>query len=153
MSIVNSASAYVVNAAQQFNDLTKQAKDATDGKGNGIDKVNKAADWIKNAADSAMKIIDKARAPIQKIPPILLLCRLKYLPGLSATALSAMIIEELANRGFDTEVNFDGTPNDIVQFVQCLVGPIVRHIKDCAVVQGILETPTGPLQLITGKVD
>ena len=99
-----------------------------------------------------MAIIDKARAPIQKIPPILLLCRLKYLPGLSATALSAMIIEELANRGFVTEVNFDGTPNDIVQFVQCLVGPIVQHIKDCAAVQGIVETPTGPLPL-TGKVD
>ena len=39
MSIVNSTSAYAVNAAQQFNDLTKQAKDATDGKGNGIDSV------------------------------------------------------------------------------------------------------------------
>lgn len=152
MSIVNSASAYAVKAAQQFIDLTKQAKDATEGKGNGIDSENKAVDWIKNAANSAMEIIDKARAPIQKIPPILLLCRLKYLPGLSATALSAMIIEELANKGFDTEVNFDGTPNDIVQFVQCLVGPIVQHIKDCAAVQGIVETPTGPLPL-TGKVD
>lgn len=154
MSIVNSASAYVVNAAQQFNDLTKQAKNAvnTNNSRNGLESVNQAADWIKNAADSAMAIIDKARAPIQKIPPILLLCRLKYLPGLSATALSAMIIEELANKGFVTEVNFDGTPNDIVQFVQCLVGPIVQHIKDCAAVQGIVETPTGPLPL-TGKVD
>lgn len=152
MSLTKNLSSFASKAADNVNNLTQQAKDATEGNGGGLESVNQAADWIKNAADSAMALIDKARAPLQKIPPILLLCRLKYLPGLSATALTAMIIEELSNRGFITELNVDGTPNDIVQFVQCIVGPLVQHIKDCAAVQGVVETMEGPLPL-SGKVD
>lgn len=154
MSIINKASTFVSKAADNVNNYTEQAKQAVDTNNyrNGMKSVNQAADWIKNAADSAMAILDKAREPLQKIPPILLLCRLKYLPGLSATALTATIVQELADRGFITELNMDGTPNDIVQFVQCIVGPLVQHIKDCAAVQGIVTTPTGPM-IVSGKVD
>lgn len=154
MSIINKASTFVSKAADNVNNYTEQAKQAVDTNNsrNGLENVNQAADWIKNAADSAMAILDKAREPLQKIPPILLLCRLKYLPGLSATALTATIVQELADRGFITELNMDGTPNDIVQFVQCIVGPLVQHIKDCAAVQGVVTTPTGPM-IVSGKVD
>ena len=154
MSIINKASTFVSKAADNVNNYTEQAKQSVDTNNsrNGMESVNQAADWIKNAADSAMAILDKAREPLQKIPPILLLCRLKYLPGLSATALTATIVQELADRGFITELNMDGTPNDIVQFVQCIVGPLVQHIKDCAAVQGVVTTPTGPM-IVSGKVD
>lgn len=154
MSIINKASTFVSKAADNVNNYTEQAKQAVDTNNsrNGMESVNQAADWIKNAADSAMAILDKAREPLQKLPPILLLCRLKYLPGLSATALTATIVQELSDRGFITELNMDGTPNDIVQFVQCIVGPLVQHIKDCAAVQGVVTTPTGPM-IVSGKVD
>lgn len=154
MSLINRMSSFASTAADSVNNYTEQAKNAVDANNsrNGLESVNQAADWIKNAADSAMAIIDKARAPLQKIPPILLLCRLKYLPGLSATALTATIIEELSNKGFMTELNVDGTPNEIVKFVQCIIGPLIQHIKDCAAVQGVVETMEGPLPL-SGKVD
>lgn len=160
MSILNKTSTFVSKAADNVNNYTEQARQATERgiistngrKDYGSEGVNQAADWIKNAADSAMAILDKAREPLQKLPPILLLCRLKYLPGLSATALTATIVQELADRGFITELNMDGTPNDIVQFVQCIVGPLVQHIKDCAAVQGVVTTPTGPM-IVSGKVD
>ena len=157
MSIINKASTFVSKAADNVNNYTEQAKQATERgvirtnggkKDYGSEDVNKAADWIKNAADSAMAILDKAREPLQKIPPILLLCRLKYLPGLSATALTAVIIQELEDKGFVMGLNADGTPNRIVQFVQCVVGPLVQHIKDCAAVQG----QAGPYPVIA-KVD
>lgn len=152
MSLVNRMSSFASTAADSINNYTEQAKNAvnTNNSRNGIENVNQAADWIKNAADSAMAIIDKAREPLKKIPPILLLCRLKYLPGLSATALTATIIEELSNQGFMTELNVDGTPNEIVKFVQCIIGPLVQHIKDNAAVQGVFESPTGFIPFIGG---
>ena len=149
---INKVSGFASNAANSINDYTKQAQEASSGQGGGLDSVNQAADWIKNAADSAMALIDKARLPLQKVPPLLLLCRLKYLPGLSATALTATIIQSLANQGFVTELNVDGTPNDIVKFVQCIVGPFIQHIKDCASVQGMVETQAG-IYPVDGKVD
>lgn len=154
MSLINRMSSFASTAADSVNNYTEQAKNAvnTNNSSNGMESVNQATDWIKNAADSAMAIIDKAREPLKRIPPILLLCRLKYLPGLSATALTATIIEELSNQGFMTELNVDGTPNEIVKFVQCIVGPFIQHIKDCAAVQGVVETMEGPLPL-SGKVD
>ena len=151
MSIINSTSSFVSKAADDINNYTKQAQDATEGSGGGLESVNQAANWIKEAADSAMGLIDKARLPLQQLPPILQLCRFKYLAGLSETVLTAQIVQALADKGFITEINYDGTPNRIIEFVQCIVGPLVQHIKDNAAVQGIMETPTGiPMQVIGG---
>lgn len=150
MSIFSKNSTNITTLAKNFNDATKQAKDAVENQGGGVKRVEDIGNWIKNAADSAMSILDKARGPVQSIPPILMLCRLKYLPGLSATALTAMVIQELAENGFITEVNYDGTPNDVVKFVQCLITPLVQHIKDNAAVQGVLESPTGFIPFIGG---
>ena len=146
----NKLSTFASRMAQKASDWNTKARSTTE---NGVtDAVKSTADWIKKAADEAVKMLDTAREKIPKIPPIFLLCRIKYLPGMSAIALAANIIQELSKRGFIMEVNFDGTKNCIVEFVEVIAEKVVEHIKDCAKTSNIMETPAGPV-LIEGKVD
>lgn len=137
------------SAAEKMKDMKKDTQNVVNSVS---DKVKNIADWIKKAADEAIKMLDTTRQQIPRIPPIFLLCRIKYLPGMSAITLAANIIQELSNRGYIMEVNFDGSRNCIVEFVEVIADKVVEHIKDCAKVSNVMETPAGPV-LIEGKVD
>lgn len=125
---------------------------AQNGSQSAMEKVKNIADWVKRAADEAIKMLDTAKQRMPTIPPLLLLCRIKNLPGMSAITLAATIIQELSNRGYNMEVNFDGSRNCIVEFVEVIATEVVKHIKDYAKTSNVMVTPAGPV-LIEGQVE
>lgn len=98
--------------------------------------------WINKIADGIEKAFSTVRAPLQIIPPILLICELYQRPGLSAIALASSIIKRLPEAGIETGVNNDGSPNKINQFVRILSEEIVQEIKDNARVTCVVESGT-----------
>lgn len=98
--------------------------------------------WINKIADSIEKAFSTVRAPLQIIPPILLICELYQRPGLSAIALASSIIKRLPEAGIETGVNNDGSPNKINQFVRILSEEIIQEIKDNARVTCVVESGT-----------
>lgn len=98
--------------------------------------------WINKIADGIEKAFSTVRAPLQIIPPILLICELYQRPGLSAIALASSIIRRLPEAGIETGVNNDGSPNKINQFVRILSEEIIQEIKDNARVTCVVESGT-----------
>ena len=98
--------------------------------------------WINKIANGIEKAFSTVRAPLQIIPPILLICELYQRPGLSAIALASSIIKRLPEAGIETGVNNDGSPNKINQFVRILSEEIVQEIKDNARVTCVVESGT-----------
>ena len=98
--------------------------------------------WINKIADGIEKAFSTVRAPLQIIPPILLICELYQRPGLSAIALASSIIKRLPEAGIETGVNNDGSPNKINQFVRILSEEIIQEIKDNARVTCVVESGT-----------
>lgn len=98
--------------------------------------------WINKIADGIEKAFSTVRAPLQIIPPILLISELYQRPGLSAIALASSIIKRLPEAGIETGVNNDGSPNKINQFVRILSEEIVQEIKDNARVTCVVESGT-----------
>ena len=98
--------------------------------------------WINKIADGIEKAFSTVRAPLQIIPPILLICEVYQRPGLSAIALASSIIKRLPEAGIETGVNNDGSPNKINQFVRILSEEIIQEIKDNARVTCVVESGT-----------
>ena len=98
--------------------------------------------WINKIANGIEKAFSTVRAPLQIIPPILLICELYQRPGLSAIALASSIIKRLPEAGIEAGVNNDGSPNKINQFVRILSEEIVQEIKDNARVTCVVESGT-----------
>ena len=98
--------------------------------------------WINKIANGIEKAFSTVRAPLQIIPPILLICELYQRPGLSAIALASSIIKRLPEAGIETGVNNDGSPNKINQFVRILSEEIIQEIKDNARVTCVVEPGT-----------
>lgn len=98
--------------------------------------------WINKIANGIEKAFSTVRAPLQIIPPILLISELYQRPGLSAIALASSIIKRLPEAGIETGVNNDGSPNKINQFVRILSEEIIQEIKDNARVTCVVETGT-----------
>ena len=98
--------------------------------------------WINKIANGIEKAFSTVRAPLQIIPPILLICELYQRPGLSAIALASSIIRRLPEAGIETGVNNDGSPNKINQFVRILSEEIIQEIKDNARVTCVVESGT-----------
>ena len=98
--------------------------------------------WINKIANGIDKAFSTVRAPLQIIPPILLICELYQRPGLSAIALASSIIKRLPEAGIETGVNNDGSPNKINQFVRILSEEIIQEIKDNARVTCVVESGT-----------
>lgn len=98
--------------------------------------------WINKIADGIEKAFSTVRAPLQIIPPILLISELYQRPGLSAIALASSIIKRLPEAGIETGVNNDGSPNKINQFVRILSEEIIQEIKDNARVTCVVESGT-----------
>ena len=98
--------------------------------------------WINKIADGIEKAFSTVRAPLQIIPPILLIPELYQRPGLSALALASSIIKRLPEAGIETGVNNDGSPNKINQFVRILSEEIIQEIKDNARVTCVVESGT-----------
>lgn len=136
---------------KKFETYSSAAQD-TSSQNSASEGIRGAAEWIKKIAGEATNILKNARNKIPKIPPIFLLCRIMYLPGMSAIALAGQIINELQRHGFITEVNFDGTKNCVVEFVEIVAEKIIEEIKDNAKVTSVITTPAGPIA-IEGKVD
>lgn len=100
-------------------------------------------DWIKNISDSIGKLFEKGRKPLtSSIPPVLLLCEILNRPGLSATALAAAVIAQLAAKGFPTGKNPDGSENMNNQFIYILCQELINEIKNNAVVESAIPTGT-----------
>lgn len=98
--------------------------------------------WINKIANGIEKAFSTVRAPLQIIPPILLICEVYQRPGLSAIALASSIIKRLPEAGIETGVNNDGSPNKINQFVRILSEEIIQEIKDNARVTCVVESGT-----------
>lgn len=98
--------------------------------------------WINKIANGIEKAFSTVRAPLQIIPPILLIYELYQRPGLSAIALASSIIKRLPEAGIETGVNNDGSPNKINQFVRILSEEIIQEIKDNARVTCVVESGT-----------
>lgn len=98
--------------------------------------------WINKIANGIEKAFSTVRAPLQIIPPILLISELYQRPGLSAIALASSIIKRLPEAGIETGVNNDGSPNKINQFVRILSEEIIQEIKDNARVTCVVESGT-----------
>ena len=98
--------------------------------------------WINKIANGIEKAFSTVRAPLQIIPPILLICEVYQRPGLSAIALASSIIKRLPEAGIETGVNNDGSPNKINQFVRILSEEIIQEIKDNARVTCVVEPGT-----------
>lgn len=98
--------------------------------------------WINKIANGIEKAFSTVRAPLQMIPPILLISELYQRPGLSAIALASSIIKRLPEAGIETGVNNDGSPNKINQFVRILSEEIIQEIKDNARVTCVVESGT-----------
>lgn len=98
--------------------------------------------WINKIANGIEKAFSTVRAPLQIIPPILLIGELYQRPGLSAIALASSIIKRLPEAGIETGVNNDGSPNKINQFVRILSEEIIQEIKDNARVTCVVESGT-----------
>lgn len=145
-----SVGTFISNTSQKAEDYYAIAKNPQGTSANG--GLQNASNWIKSAADTAINVLQSARSKLPKIPPIFLLCRIMYLPGLSATALAAQVVNELHRHGFMTEVNFDGSKNCIVEFVEIIAQKFIEEIKDNAKVRSVMVTPAGPVE-IEGKVD
>ena len=100
--------------------------------------------WINKIANGIEKAFSTVRAPLQIIPPILLICEVYQRPGLSAIALTSSNIKRLSEAGIETGVNNDGSPNKINQFVRILIEEIVQEIKDNARVTCVVESEPIP---------
>lgn len=98
--------------------------------------------WINKIANGIEKAFSTVRAPLQIIPPILLISEVYQRPGLSAIALASSIIKRLPEAGIETGVNNDGSPNKINQFVRILSEEIIQEIKDNARVTCVVESGT-----------
>ena len=98
--------------------------------------------WINKIANGIEKAFSTVRAPLQIIPPILLICEVYQRPGLSAIALASSIIKRLPEAGIETGVNNDGSPNKINQIVRIISEEIIQEIKDNARVTCVVESGT-----------
>lgn len=98
--------------------------------------------WINKIANGIEKAFSTVRAPLQMIPPILLISELYQRPGLSAIALASAIIRRLPEAGIETGVNNDGSPNKINQFIRIFCEQVVQEIKDNARVTCVVEPGT-----------
>lgn len=98
--------------------------------------------WINKIANGIEKVFSTVRAPLQIIPPILLISEVYQRPGLSAIALASSIIKRLPEAGIETGVNNDGSPNKLNQFVRILSEEIIQEIKDNARVTCVVESGT-----------
>ena len=99
-------------------------------------------DWIKNIGTAITGVLGSARKSAPSIPPILLLCEIMNRPGLSAMALTAAIISRLAEEGFETGANEDGSKNKNNEFIRIMCEELVNEIKNNAVVESSISPGT-----------
>lgn len=96
-------------------------------------------DWIKTISNTITNILKSARAPLQGIPPILLLCEIMNRPGMSAIALTGKTISKLANNGFCTGKGDCGMENMSNQFIKIVSEEVIKHIKLSAKAENAIE--------------
>ena len=96
--------------------------------------------WIQNIGQAITTVLAKARAPIQSIPPILLLCEILERPGISAITLAASTITRLQSAGIPTGVNPCGMENMNNKFVKIFAEEFVKHVKTYAKVESVIGT-------------
>lgn len=100
---------------------------------------SKSNNWINKIADTINSAMAKVRLPLQKIPPILLLCEIMQRPGMSAISLTSAIIARLPEAGIETGPNEDGSENVNNQFVRIICEELIKEIHNNAVIQGVIE--------------
>ena len=99
--------------------------------------------WIDKIANGIDNILSSVRAPLNLLPPLLLICEVHNRPGLSAIASTGAIIKRLPEANIETGVNNCGSPNMNNQFIRIVCEELVKEIKDNARVTCIVE----PLKL------
>lgn len=100
---------------------------------------NGSGGWISKISDTINSVMSKIRVPLQKIPPVLLLCEIMQRPGLSAISLTSAIIARLPEAGIYTGPGKDGSENVVNQFVKIVSEELIKEIHDNAVVQGAVQ--------------
>ena len=90
---------------------------------------------IEQICNTITKLFEKARAPMQQLSRLLLVCSMVKRPGLSAIHSTANIIKDLSKLGIPTGPMPDGSPNLTVSFVFASTKENQRAIKEDASVQ------------------
>lgn len=94
-------------------------------------------DWIRNIARTIKGVLGNSRAPLTRIPPILLLCEILNRPGMSAIALTSTAVAKMQTNGIPTGNTECGEPNYNNVLVRVMAEEIVKHMKMSAVVQNV----------------
>ena len=95
--------------------------------------------WINLISENINKAFSNIRKPLASLPPLLLLCEVKFRPGLSAIALTSSIIQHMPQARVETDINNCGTPNKINQFIRIVCEELIKEIKDNARVTCVIE--------------
>ena len=96
--------------------------------------------WINKISEGIESAFSMVRPALNLLPPLLLICEVKNRPGLSAIALTSLIIRELPKAQIETGLNNCGSPNKINQFVRIVCEELIKEIKDNAVITCAVET-------------
>lgn len=105
--------------------------------------------WIKDIVKTVTDLFEKARMPLQSIPPLLLVCEIARRPGLSCISLTNAIIQQLQKIGIPTEPNKDGSPNLTNLLIKSISCEVVDELQTNARVEGVV-TPGQIVSVGTG---
>ena len=95
--------------------------------------------WINRIADGIDKAFSTVRKPLTMLPPLLLLCEVRFRPGLSAIAMTSSTIQRMPQASIETGLNDCGAPNKNNQFIRIVCEELIREIKDNARVSCVIE--------------
>ncbi len=104
--------------------------------------------WVQRLAEKINGVFEKATMPIQKIPPILLLCEIKSRSGLSAMALTSNII---SRQEVTDDMNPCGIPNINNRFWRIVAEETVKHIKEYGVAKCVIDNGAIQFECIIGE--
>lgn len=90
--------------------------------------------FINELSESIKAAFETSRPPAQSPPPVMILAESSTRPGMSAMTLASNVIRRMPEIGVPTDPNPDGSENINNKFIQVLCEEIVKHIKDCAVI-------------------
>ena len=95
--------------------------------------------WISRISDGIDKAFKTVRKPLGSIPPLLLMCEVRFRPGLSAIALTSSIIQRLPEAKIETGVCNCGAPNKINKLVRIICEEVINEFKYNGRVTCVLE--------------
>ena len=94
---------------------------------------------IQSICQSINTLMQSVRPPANIIPGIIMICSLIKRPGLSTIVSVGNIITDLAQRGFNTSKNPDGSANRLCLIVESIVSEIYRAIKNDMNIQAAFQ--------------